>query len=82
MLIEHARLFGIPAAFGAAPPGPGHWAATASLVCWMPPAALLAQGVALSAVATIIGNTGLNMQKWGFILEARKVRADGRIRDC
>ncbi|KAA0172144.1 hypothetical protein FNF28_00147 [Cafeteria roenbergensis] len=29
-------------------------------------------GVAMSAVATIAGNAGLNMQKWGFLIEAKK----------
>lgn len=27
----------------------------------------------MSAIATIAGNAGLNMQKWGFMLEAQKV---------
>lgn len=37
-------------------------------------AALVFYGVALSAVASTISNLGVNVQKYGFILEAKKVR--------
>ena len=45
------------------------------------PAPRRAQGVAMSAVATIAGNAGLNMQKWGFLIEAKKVSGSATLTD-
>lgn len=33
----------------------------------------------MSAVATIAGNAGLNMQKWGFLIEAKKVSGSAHL---